>query len=185
MTFEALRGRLDARPRKRVDEAGAGRASVALLLSEGASGLELLLIKRAEHPDDPWSGHMALPGGRSEPGDVDRLATAIRETREETGLVLEPGWALGALDDLRPRSPSLPPIVVRPFLFGVPVRAEVRLGVEAADCLWVPVESLKSSSFRAKVLVRSAELEVDAFRAGPHVVWGITHRIVTQLLELL
>jgi 8-oxo-dGTP pyrophosphatase MutT (NUDIX family) len=40
---------------------------------------ELLLIRRAEHPSDPWSGHMALPGGRNDPQDTSLYETVVRE----------------------------------------------------------------------------------------------------------
>src|SRR4051812_3842337 len=56
------------------------RAAVAAILRDAAEGPEILFIRRAEHPQDPWSGHMAFPGGREEPGDADLLETAIRET---------------------------------------------------------------------------------------------------------
>src|ERR1700680_3050243 len=90
------------------------RAAVALVLRQGARGLEILLIKRAEHMDDPWSGHVALPGGREEPADASLQETAVRETLEETGIDLaRDGEVLGALDDLRPTTaPNT--ILVRP-----------------------------------------------------------------------
>ncbi|MGB5283894.1 MAG: NUDIX domain-containing protein, partial [Polyangiales bacterium] len=63
-------------------------AAVAMLLREGASGPEVFFIRRAEHPRDPWSGHMAFPGGRRDAGDATLLDTAMRETREEVGVDL-------------------------------------------------------------------------------------------------
>jgi hypothetical protein len=60
-----------------------GRAAVAIVLRDVEDGPQVLLIRRAEHVGDPWSGHMAFPGGREDPEDESLLATAIRETREE------------------------------------------------------------------------------------------------------
>src|SRR2546421_732987 len=82
--------------------AGARPAAVSLVLVEGPRGVDLLLIRRAERPDDPWSGQIALPGGRQDPDDVDLLATAARETREETGVELASAERLAVLDDLAP-----------------------------------------------------------------------------------
>ena len=81
---------------------GHAQAAVSLVLRTAAE-LEVLLIKRAESERDPWSGHMALPGGRREPGDPDLAGTAIRETAEETGVELEArGWRLGRLAEVSP-----------------------------------------------------------------------------------
>ena len=88
------------------------RAAVAALLAESPNGVELLLIRRAERASDPWSGHMALPGGHLDPSDADLRATAVRETREELGIDLErDAQFLGRLQDFQPhlsrwRAPS-------------------------------------------------------------------------------
>ncbi|HXO29869.1 MAG TPA: hypothetical protein VOA80_21150, partial [Thermoanaerobaculia bacterium] len=52
-------------------------AAVALVLA-GAAELALCVIRRAEHPRDPWSGHLALPGGRADPADPHPRAVAER-----------------------------------------------------------------------------------------------------------
>lgn len=165
----------------RIEEPGVIEASVAVVLSPDG---EVLLIRRAEHPDDPWSGHIALPGGRRDPGDKDRLETAIRETREETGLELRREQLIGELDDLHPRTPYLPPIVIRPFVFAAPEAAATTCSVEVVECLWTPLRDLAASAGSARVRIKEREVEVPAFRAGGRIVWGLTHRILAQLLEL-
>ena len=54
----------------------------------------VLLVKRARPPlQDRWS----IPGGVLEVGELIREA-AVREAREETGLIVEPGELLGVYD---------------------------------------------------------------------------------------
>jgi 8-oxo-dGTP pyrophosphatase MutT (NUDIX family) len=88
---------------------------------------ELLFIKRADAPGDPWSGHMAFPGGRHDAVDASLAETAVRETREETAIdIVASGRLVGRLDDLAPRSPMLPRILIRPYIAVVRADVEVR-----------------------------------------------------------
>jgi 8-oxo-dGTP pyrophosphatase MutT (NUDIX family) len=181
-----LRALLAARTPERVTiEPPLRAAAVALVLAPDADGrAALLFIKRAEHPKDPWSGQMALPGGRHDATDPDLLATAVRETAEETGLQLAPDALLGELDDLRPVSPHLPPLVVRPFVFAIPRMPALRLSREVALSLWVPIDQLCNLRAQERVHVRGLSLDVPGYRVGPHFIWGMTERIVTPFLAL-
>jgi len=147
--------------------------------------LDVLLIKRAEHPGDPWSGQMALPGGRKEPADGDLLATAIRETWEEVGIAVRPGWLLGELDDLHPRTPTLPPVLVRPYVFGLPARPAVTLSPEATSCVWVALEELASGTTRTVITIAGRDDQFPAYRVGHDIMWGMTERIITPFIELV
>jgi 8-oxo-dGTP pyrophosphatase MutT (NUDIX family) len=164
-------------------------AAVLLALRLGDHGEpELLMIKRAEAERDPWSGHVACPGGRMEPGDHDLQQTAIRETWEETGIdVGRDGEILGTLDDVYPRTPVLPPIVVRPYV-GV-VRPDVRIvaSPEVAEAFWVPIPALRerASWGTGLVMVSGSEQERPVFRHGGYTVWGLTERVLRQFLERL
>lgn len=171
---------------------GGGRAGVSLALREVRKGdPELLLIKRAQRPDDPWSGHMALPGGRWEAGDDSLLATAVRETREETGvhLVTSDGAFLGCLPKVEPGSPSLPPITIVPFVFHLPeeVAAEPR-SPEVAATYWVRLARFRDERARGSVRLQRSGVEYRlpaVHTPSDEPVWGITYRIVMDLLERL
>ena len=171
---------------ERREGAGSIQAAVALILAPGDyRRLELLLIKRAEHPGDPWSGQMALPGGRRHAEDPDLLATVVRETREEVGVELDPRQLLGELDDLHPRTPLLPPVVVRPFVFGQSHRSEVHANSEVALHVWVALDQLASGQTRTEITIQGRDHRYSAYQVGPHLVWGMTERIISPFIDLL
>lgn len=168
---------------------GARHAAIALIVRQAAPGPELLMIKRAEKSGDPWSGHIACPGGRMDPGDADLAATAIRETREETGVDIDRDGALiGALDDLSPRTPTLPPIIIRPFVGVVAPDVALAPNEEVAEAFWVPLSAIRerASWGLGTVTVREREeLEVPTFRHGSYTVWGLTERALRDFLQRL
>jgi 8-oxo-dGTP pyrophosphatase MutT (NUDIX family) len=163
------------------------RAAILLALRARADGEpELLMIKRAEAEGDPWSGHVACPGGRMEPGDRDLAVTAVRETWEETGVdIARDGRLLGYLDELSPRSPSLPAIVIRPYLALVRADVEIVPSAEVAEAFWVPIAALRRTDAwgMGTVSVRGRDLRVSIFQHGAYTVWGLTERVLRQFLS--
>jgi len=76
------------------------KAAVAIILRDGEHGTELLMMQRAKHENDPWSGQMSFPGGKIEASDADSKAAAVREAFEEVGADLREKDYLGRLDDM-------------------------------------------------------------------------------------
>jgi 8-oxo-dGTP pyrophosphatase MutT (NUDIX family) len=166
------------------------RAAVAMVLAPEEDDLRVLLIKRAEHPADPWSGHMALPGGRHDAGDGDLAETAIRETAEEVGIDLAThGQLISRLDDLQAtaRGRNLD-MVITPFLFTldrphptVPDRSEV------AATLWVPMRVFEEKAYHGEISFERDGMRADypAFLYEGHKVWGLTYRIIRGFVDAL
>ena len=169
------------------------RAAVAAILREppGADSAELFFIRRAEHPPDPWSGHIAFPGGRRDPEDESLLATAIRETREEVGIDL-------SLDHYLARLPDVPAfmrskrgtLVVTPFVFAL--RSDVPIvpnELEVASTLWVPLTTLArgegKTTFSLDYEGKSYDLPCIHLEPGQHRLWGMTYRMLETLLDVL
>lgn len=167
--------------------AGSFAASVAVILRPAERTHEVLLIRRGESARDPWSGHMAFPGGRREVTDLSLLDTARRETMEETGILLaERGDVLGRLPEVTPLSKRLPPLAIVPFVFSVPSETPARAAtVEVADTHWVPIGHFLDPASRTLHRYEAGEtvLTFPAFSLEGRTVWGLTHRILEELIR--
>ena len=130
---------------------------------------------------------MALPGGRREASDDDLLATALREVGEEVGVTLASDSFAGTLEDVVPRTPLLPPIAVRPFVFLAPSRPPLLPNLEVADTHWVPLDDLMRPGTHRPVLVDIAgeSRQVMAYQLEEAIVWGMTERILSSLVRRL
>jgi 8-oxo-dGTP pyrophosphatase MutT (NUDIX family) len=161
------------------------QAAVALVV-RGREPLEVLLIKRARRAGDPWSGHMAFPGGRRDPADDTLLRTAVRETVEEIGLDLEDaGVHLGRLEVVRPASPHLPRMTITPHVFGVPAETPAAATSEEVDAVhWVSLDLLRDPATRAEIEIRlpGGSQRFPGLRVAGDVVWGLTYRILEDFL---
>jgi 8-oxo-dGTP pyrophosphatase MutT (NUDIX family) len=114
------------------------RASVALVLTDGAEGARVLLVRRAERRGDPWSGHLAFPGGVALAGE-DSGETAVREAREETGLELGGARRIGRLSDLLTLTHGgTRLLIVSPWVFVQDAPCALQLGPELSAVAWSP-----------------------------------------------
>ncbi|MGK4003939.1 CoA pyrophosphatase [Sorangium sp. So ce1036] len=165
---------------------GAGRTP-AVQVRPGEA--ELLLIRRAERRGDPWSGHMALPGGRRDPVDEHLLATAIRETHEEVGIdLVENGTLLTRLPDVpavvRGRRVGM---IIAPFVFALRSTPELTLSDEVAEALWTPLGPLArgecSSTYR--YTHEGNVLDLPCLLVDERIVWGLTYLMLEQLFDVL
>jgi len=165
------------------------RSAVAMILQVRAGELHILMIKRAEREGDPWSGHMAFPGGRMDPGDAHGFAVAVRETAEEVGLELGPqDSCIGRLSDLnaRPRAKSLG-MVVSPFVFRLEREVEFTPNYEVAEVVWVPLEFLLDIDNREKMTwqYKGMEIPVPCYKYGKYCIWGLSLMMLDELMDLI
>lgn len=162
------------------------RAAVAIVVRQGAEGDEILLIRRATVEGDPWSGHIALPGGRYEPEDESLEATARRETLEETGVDLRASECVAQLTIVAPRMLRAPGVSVAPFVFRYHGDAGITMSDEIVEAWWLPVSELQTAESWRTVPVTvhgGATIEARGFSIGEHVLWGLTERILDEFLR--
>lgn len=180
-----------------VEKTAAGRFGVGKLLKRAAvsavfferddGSLELLFMQRASDPRDPWSGHMAFPGGRVEDFDAGTRGAAERETLEEVGLDLQKKaeW-LGRMSDVRALDKGrVLPLVITPHVYQVKRKPQLSFNYEVADAVWVPLEFLLERSNRGEMNYTIAGLSkrLPCYRYEGKVIWGLTLRMVDEILD--
>jgi 8-oxo-dGTP pyrophosphatase MutT (NUDIX family) len=178
------------RPRL-IEGSGLARAAVAMVLRDGADGSpEVLLIERARRARDPWSGHMAFPGGRVSFEDASPQQTAERETLEEVGLPLVSARRLGRLDDLEGRHAGRSAgLVISGFVYHHGSPGSLRANHEVEEAFWVPLADLAREERR--VTYPYVAPGISSFpgilvgRPDRHVVWGLTYRFLEVFFQVV
>ena len=158
-------------------------AAVAMLLRAGARGPEVLLVERACHPGDPWSGDLGFPGGKLAAEDTDLRCAAERETREELGLDLAQARYYGRLADL---FGAHLPVAVRCHVYQVGPQIALHPNHELQAVHWVLLKTLYDPARQIMAPVRFGgdELLRPAIQLplpGRNILWGITFRLVMAL----
>ena len=182
MLTERIAASLLERPGRHDSRAfGARQAAVAVIIRPDGG---VLFIRRAEYEGDPWSGHIALPGGRVDPGDISPEAAARREALEEVGVNLSGARLLGMLDQVV--SPDLAPrVVVSPFVYAIDSVPVLNVDeTEVADAFWLGLDRLMGAEGRGTFTlefqgrtVTLPRIELDGAR-----IWGMTLRVVDDLV---
>ncbi len=178
----------DVRAPRTDDDAGI-RAAVAAIIHDRPGAPEILFIKRAERAADPWSGHMAFPGGRRDKADASLLETATRETREEIGIDLARlARPVARLPDILPYTRMPFELTVTPFVFVLESHFDPKTlapNEEVARVVWAPLDNvLKNEPATQFRFQRDGfDLLLPALDVNGEVVWGLTYRMLELLRE--
>ncbi len=177
-----LRERLDSPSPARLQPGEARQAAVLVPLFVDAGELWTLLTKRSEELPH-HKGQVAFPGGGHETGE-DAWAAALRESQEELGIDPSTVVKLGQLDEAS--TPSGYHIVPCVGALPHPLKLEVNES-EIAEAFPVPLTAFAEPRVVEDRLVRidGRERSLRIYHVGRHQVWGLTARIVQNLLERL
>jgi 8-oxo-dGTP pyrophosphatase MutT (NUDIX family) len=158
------------------------KAAVAVIIAAKPQP-SILLLRRRALPGDPWSGHFAFPGGRRDEEDANLLSTCLRETREETGIVLPE-------DALRQALPAAPVgklmrihMLVQPYLFQVGKRPEVAVDPgEIESAHWLEVAAFRDGQrHRQREIIPGIHLPT--FPLEDYYLWGFTYGVLRRLFD--
>ena len=158
--------------------ADARPAGVLIVLYPRGEALHFLLTRRTDDVEN-HKGQISLPGGAQEDGE-SLLDTALRETREEIGVRVEPSAVLGRLSPV-----YVPPtgFLITPYVAALPARPHfVVMQREVAELIEAPLSALFDPSIvrREVWTLRGAEVEVPFFQIGPYKVWGATAMVLSE-----
>jgi len=166
------------------------KAAVAIILRDGAQGTEFLMMQRAKHERDPWSGQMSFPGGKIDPEDTDAKAAAIREAHEEVGAVLNDADYIGQLDDLFGlKVDGVFSVHVSCFVFKPKGRLDLIANYEVADMVWLPMKNLNAPKYAHDFIHPSQpSLSMPAVMINEdkeQILWGLSLRMLVTLHDIL
>ncbi|GAA3911701.1 CoA pyrophosphatase [Litoribacillus peritrichatus] len=192
-----MRDGLQNYPYKKHPISPANQASVAIIFRETASHkLEVLMIQRSVNEQDPWSGHMAFPGGKKSTRDQNSLTTAIRETTEETGIQLSKHQCLGRLSDVLTRTHSRKKLMkIKPWVFFIaandPMKTNIRLNHEAEQYYWLPC-SLFTQHNRTHFhwpLIAIGQfkysIRLPSYVFKKNKIWGLSLMMIDELCHII
>ncbi|MEM7405069.1 MAG: CoA pyrophosphatase [Pseudomonadota bacterium] len=159
-------------------------AAVALMFADGADGLEMCFVKRKEYPGDPWSGQMALPGGKRTADDGTPHAVAVREVSEEVGVDLSSCTPIGMLPRMTAGAGGLrDPLPVYPVLYRIEGPGPlITLGDELAEGHWIALSHLWDRQNWSSLQWRGSRFAGIAH--GERIIWGFTLSVLTRLSEI-
>lgn len=186
LDIEQIKARLSGYQPQPLQQKSDRRAAVAMLLRDNGQETEVLLIRRAEHDMDPWSGDLGFPGGRIEEQDPSPRAAAERETREEIGFCLTEENYLGQSDDLAGAYLS---VHISCFIYQVDNNTQFKLNGEVVDLFWVPIRILLDPQRNQQLtfFYRGQDRThpgINLSEWSDRPLWGITYRLLDNFFNL-
>jgi 8-oxo-dGTP pyrophosphatase MutT (NUDIX family) len=148
---------------------------------------ELHIAMILRNPGGVHGGQIAFPGGKHDPEDETMLDTALREVREELGLIVERNDVLAELPMEQTRTTGYR---VFPFLarIAVPDRWQIAER-EIAEIVDAKLTDLTRRDAHDKMIGRFPTWEkaqqVSFYRIGEHRLWGLSYRILQPVLARL
>ncbi|HFS67464.1 MAG TPA: CoA pyrophosphatase [Flavobacteriia bacterium] len=168
-----------------IDNKNPRDAAVLVLLYPNANNkIQILLTKRASY-NGAHSGQISFPGGKKDTSDLNLKQTALRETKEETGIILQPENILKKLSKT-----YIPPsnFWVYPFLAIQHKTPHFKPNYEVEKILEIPLkELLDDRNLICKNITTSymKNAKVPCFKINNEIIWGATAMILSEVKDLI
>lgn len=163
------------------------KSSVLLLLYPIENKVKILLLLRQSY-EGAHSNQISFPGGKVDKDDKDYLHTALRETKEETGIHESNINILGSLTALYiPVSNFL----VNPYVgyFNSIDKMDIKIDSrEIAAVVDFDIEILLNPKYKDTIninLSNGISFGAPCYATKPEVIWGATAMILSEFAELI
>ncbi len=161
------------------------KAQAAVAIIELTSERQFLLLRRNNNPNDHWSGHYAFPGGRADKRDDTLFTTAIRETKEETGLQLQQQDLVETLMIAPAGRSRKVPVPVQPFHFQLKEKPTLFLQKEEIQAaFWIDIDDFCKPEGHAMREMLPERLPGRLYPSWPiddYYLWGFTYDLVVSV----
>lgn len=155
-----------------------------ILYQENGAWFTPMIVRPAHSRAHP--SQVAFPGGKQEEGDIDLIATAIRETQEEIGVTIPRHQILGELTQMYipPSNALVTPIVAyadaRPSYTPEPAEVDMVL-----DIPWTELRKPENKGVKKVIMANGAYINLPSFTIQEKVIWGGSARMIAEIIELL
>ncbi|BHH82646.1 NUDIX hydrolase [Desulforhopalus sp. 52FAK] len=157
-------------------------AAVAIIRCEEPTP-SYLLLRRASHPNDPWSGHFSFPGGRKESYDTTLFDTCLRETKEETGIELDRSQLIQTLQPEAAGQNLQLLLWVQPYLFSLPSPPKIVLDTsEVVNSVWVKETEFTNPSAHEETEMVPGRV-FPSFPLQDYYLWGFTYKLLGKIIK--
>ena len=166
------------------------RAAVCIIIDDRPKlGCSLLMIQRAIHESDPWSGQMAFPGGKNDFDDTHITHTALREIEEELAIPEKHLIRFGRLSDVlaRPYNINQKPMVISPLLFQSIKKLKYKPNHEVAEVIWVPLSFFQDNKNRQTMVweKNGVDIQMPSYEYEGKKIWGLSLLMIDELVQEL
>lgn len=153
-----------------------------MILFQDQYDLSILFLERSKNLT-VHAGQISFPGGRVESSDATLLSAAIRETEEETGIILSEEKCIGRLDDFITSSD----FHLCTFVFLVEGLAEIKLSKEHDAYFYAKLQDLQKPQNQRHYTAeyRGKSWKMHDYNIGKNRIWGVSGWVVNQFFSLL
>jgi len=180
MLLDELKSNLSTQINPKIESDGKYRLASVLVVIYGKEPI-IVMTEKPKHMKF-HAGEISFPGGKLDYDDLDLLETALRETREEIGLLISKEQVIGQLEPVITLNSGF---LILPFVSVVNEIPALSANAEVEKIFHIPLESFLKTETRDPEPLHNLIQEMYTFEYQNQIVWGASARILKQIKDCL